>query len=159
MFYIIVFISLYFIATVSSPHEEMTQSSDDNEEEITNIPSSEEKNETSEDTPDNKSQLSNMKAAGDLKGTFLLYDRDANNTDQSNESTHGVEGNENGPGDTEGTGPEGSDRETKQPEQSDENTDDENRKDNDRVDTEEARPERSDEETEQPFTHDQDIDL
>nr|XP_022326151.1 structural maintenance of chromosomes protein 2-like isoform X3 [Crassostrea virginica] len=93
----------------SSPNEEVAQSGDENGEENTNIPSLEQQNETPEDTPENRNQLGQMKAAGDTVETSFSHVPYADNvsTDQSDENTD----DEDSHGETEETRPEGNDAE------------------------------------------------
>ncbi|XP_078325279.1 uncharacterized protein LOC111126054 isoform X2 [Crassostrea virginica] len=93
----------------NSPNEEGAQSGDDKEEENSNIPSSEQENETPEDTPENRSQLGNTKAAGNMMKTSFSHVPFADNgsTDQSDENTK----DEDSHGETEETLPEGNDLE------------------------------------------------
>ena len=93
----------------SSPNEEGAQSGDDNGEENTNIPSSEEQNEIPEETSINRSQLGQMKAAGDMVETAFSHVPFADNvsTDQSDENTD----DENSHGDTDETRSKGNDLE------------------------------------------------
>ena len=102
---------MHSIAAVdgSSRNEEVTQSGDDKKEENTNIPSSEKLNETPEETPENRSQLGEMQAAGDMVETAFSHVPFADNvsTDQSDENTD----DENSHGDTDETRSKGNDLE------------------------------------------------
>ena len=97
---------MHSIAAVdgSSPNEEGAQSGDDNEEENTNIPSSEEQNEIPEETSINRSQLGQMKAAGETAFSHVPF-ADNVSTDQSDENID----DENSHGDTDETRPKGND--------------------------------------------------
>ena len=102
---------MHSIAAVdgSSPNEEVAQSGDENGEENTNIPSLEQQNETPEDTPENRNQLGQIKAAGDMVETAFSHVPFAFNvsTDQSDETTE----DEDSHGETEEPRPEGKDAE------------------------------------------------